>query len=342
MGDDHQHGPPNLVQFVTRCTAVAAAGARLAGPSGTAGPGSWSHTGYQECVCPTQESGGNTDLAVLFPHRPKLCSGQVVTSQRLEGLVGQAFEQDYFGEGTEFDSDHDLYGGGNQVEWIDLGRLDLPDRGAVVSVLDLLDPIHKCYYETPDKVVQPREEGPVRRCWRVKKGEYLGLLKKLHRTGMLQYVRERPLAVNGIMGVPKPEGRQRLIIDMREGNRFLVLPEKIGMPHPGVLARLRFSKTIKGAKGDIRNFYHRLRVPQWLARYQGLPSLPAEEVGIGGGGVVWPLYMGVPMGMSHAPVIKSYLSGSRVSQEGRHKCGKNCVGWGCRESREFLCYPVCR
>jgi len=111
--------------------------------------------------------------------------------------------------------------------------------------------------------------------------------------------------VNGAFAVFKDADSDRLIIDARSTNRIFVDPPKVKLPTPDLLAQLKCSPhtSFFVSKCDLDNFYHRIRLPQHLVDFFGLPPVLATDVGLLGypaGTKLYPCCTTLPMGWSHS------------------------------------------
>lgn len=130
----------------------------------------------------------------------------------------------------------------------------------------------------------------------------------------------RPKVINGVFCVPK-QGTDslRLIIDARSANDVFVEPPHVELPTPDLLARMipEPSRPLFVAKVDLDNFYHRLRLPEWMRSFFALPAVTAGEVGLFGAVVeedgvttvlrssdmIYPACTTLPMGWSHSVFV---------------------------------------
>ena len=130
---------------------------------------------------------------------------------------------------------------------------------------------------------------------------------------MIELVEEKPKEINGLFGVPKDGGKsQRLILDARRANLHFTEPEDPDLPHPGLLTQLEMGgqqEELYVGKLDADNFYHRLRLPEHLRTYFGLPPLLFE------GKKVWPRLKSVPMGWSHSVAVSQAVHGEILFAE---------------------------
>ncbi len=135
--------------------------------------------------------------------------------------------------------------------------------------------------------------------------QWVLLLRRLLAVNMIDVATEKPLCINGAFGVRKDADSIRLIIDARACNSFFKPPDNPLLPTPAEVARLSLpaGKRMLLAKSDLSNCYHSLRVPLWLRRYFGLPSVTAGELGLQGydpDTVLWPTCSTLPMGFAPA------------------------------------------
>ena len=96
---------------------------------------------------------------------------------------------------------------------------------------------------------------------------------------MLDLVRA-PRCVNGLFGVPKPDGQIRLFLDACPANGWFVDPLRVSLPSPSHLSQLIVShgQPVWVANSDLSNFYHQLVMPVWMRPYFCLPALSDAEV----------------------------------------------------------------
>ena len=161
-------------------------------------------------------------------------------------------------------------------------------------------------YSSPEALLLPeKERGPrVRPFTRIKsgRGEYERLVKRLMALDMVTF-RDSVRAVNGIFGVPKDDGQVRVIIDARPANRFFRPAPHTPLPTPDLMARLRAHNKVAFyvGKSDLSNFYHNLRLPEWLIEYFGLPAVHSADIGLPGPDrLVHPCCLTLPMGWAHS------------------------------------------
>jgi hypothetical protein len=134
-----------------------------------------------------------------------------------------------------------------------------------------------------------------------------------------------PKVVCGVFTVPKDKDTDRLIIDARPTNAIFAEPEPVKLPTPDLLSRLEMCKSAPTftAKVDLDNFYHRLRLPDWMRPYFALPPVRAGDIGgdvearYGSEVMVYPCCTTLPMGFSHsvllAQLAHEYILDTRTS-----------------------------
>lgn len=189
-------------------------------------------------------------------------------------------------------------------------RVSLPSSAGSVDLLDLLPPDMAKLYSTPDQLMLPRDavhKSP-RAMLCASQHEYLKLVRMLHARSMVEFT-DRPAVVNGVFGVKKDAHAIRLIIDARPANAAFVVPPKVQLPTPDLLAQLVTDpdRPLYVAKVDLDNFYHRIRLPLWMRPYFALPPIAADLVGMesrfGAGTLVYPCCTTLPMGWSHSVYV---------------------------------------
>lgn len=204
---------------------------------------------------------------------------------------------------------------------VDADKVSLPAAAAVCDILRFLPADMAARYGHPDNLLRPSREVPAARStFLVRDGHYSRLLRRMDACGMLAWTTQRPLAVNGLFAVPKPDGSQRLILDARRANALFVEPEHVSLPTPDLLAGLEVAPARKlfVAKADLSDFYHCLRLPKPFWRFFGLPPVSPDSVGQSGrvpqAACVWPLLRTLPMGWSHSVVIAQHYHEGFIAQ----------------------------
>jgi hypothetical protein len=187
--------------------------------------------------------------------------------------------------------------------------VSLPESAASADLLNMLPPHLAAKYASPEALLLPDSElpnkPPPRPVMKIDQQEYRKLFLRMHAKGMLTVTRE-PKVVNGLFAVPKDVDKQRFIIDARPANfRFRKSPD-VQLPTPDLLATVRPvpGKPLYVGKIDLDNFYHRIRLPDWMCPYFALPPLRAGDVGLeaeyGADTTIWPCCATLPMGFSHS------------------------------------------
>lgn len=200
-------------------------------------------------------------------------------------------------------------------------RVALPDIVSRVSILSLLPDYIKNIYNNPIQLLagttQPNNiyKRKQARFFGDHK-EYIALIKRMFAIHMISFT-SKPLAVNGLFGVPKDGTDIRLIIDAKPANKCFIEPPYVQLPNPSCLSRLYCDakSSLFVAKADLSNFYHQLLIPEWLQPYLSLPSLSISELlqqgitlphnlqSLPGSTAVYPMCLTLPMGWSHSVFI---------------------------------------
>lgn len=198
--------------------------------------------------------------------------------------------------------------------------VSLPDSLTSVDFVDLLPPDLHDFYATPGGCLraEPAPAPPAKLGG--SSAEYVALLRRLVGLNMLDF-RQEVKCVNGLFCVPKGD-KQRLIIDARPANAFFVDCPELHLPTPCDLAKLRLRPRTRyyAVKCDLDNFYHRLRLPQWMVPYFGLPAVRAEDVGLaeqfGHGTLIHPCCRTLPMGWSLSTHVAQRLHMYQLTRPG--------------------------
>ena len=238
----------------------------------------------------------------------KLSMGQVLAHRRILHRCYEAIRRRYFStfiEDVSVGAEPQGYLTGEEQGTVLLEpkEVSLPPKGVAGSVelLSLL-PEEVCRkYEDPNSVLSAEIVSSVKLksfpvFVGVQPGKYAELVLRLEDVGIVYLSEDRPHVVNGIFGVPKSDSKQRLIIDAQRANLYFSKSPDIELPNPGDLVNLCMvhSNRLYMSKADMDNFYHRLRLPEWLTTYFGLPSVVRE------GKRLWPRMRVLPMGWSHS------------------------------------------
>lgn len=198
--------------------------------------------------------------------------------------------------------------------WLDAGLVDLPADMRQVEMMEYLPNEDQARYAEPSAEVllllgSALGAAPSRRSRNlVKKGHYTAIIQQLLDRGMVKLQREKPKVINSLFAVEKDVNRQRLIFNGVPANACFIKPPKTRLPSPDDIAGLRVDKDapLFCGKSDINSMYHRLRTPSWLWQYFGLPAVRGEDFNFLPG-VLWPVYVTLPMGWSHSVYIATQV-----------------------------------
>ena len=199
--------------------------------------------------------------------------------------------------------------------WVPLraDRLALPGpgEGAVIPLLLVLPPHLQQLYSGPNESILrlPPPSTESLNAVRIRKGcddrEYGKVIRRIFESGMLIFSETAPLCVNAIFSVRKDEQHDRLITDARRANLLWQKPGGVDLASPSYFSDLIIpdSAQLFVGKSDVKNMFHRFRLPDWMIPYFGLMPVPRSEVGLEGDGIVWPCMQSLPMGFSHAVIL---------------------------------------
>ena len=145
-------------------------------------------------------------------------------------------------------------------------------------------------YAAAESAIEPYWDSALR----FNKKSYNNLVLRLHKIGYFQYTTQ-PVCRIGIFFVWKSSRtRLRMITDARRSNLHfkaapgvsLMTAESFGrlkvefdgevFADPGVISKL----TAFIGLSDVKDCFHRLRVPLWVARYSAWEAVPAKTVGL--------------------------------------------------------------
>ena len=135
--------------------------------------------------------------------------------------------------------------------------------------------------------------------------EYLKVINGMRGLDMIDFTLQ-PRAVNGLFGIDKGDGTQRLIFDARAANNLFVDPPSVSLPTPDKIASLRtqLGAPVYVAKVDLDNFFHRFVLPEQYRPFFALPAVRAGDIGLadqyGADTMVFPCASRLPMGWSHS------------------------------------------
>ena len=189
--------------------------------------------------------------------------------------------------------------------------ISLPASAGSADLLDLLPPDLAATYSDPALLLQLPAPRPSRSrsLHRVPYSEWCLLVRRMLPLGMLSFTAD-PRCVNGVFAVPKDGDAQRLIIDARPCNLHMRPSPHVSLPTPDLFAQLQplpNQPELYFGKIDLDNFYHRLRLPEWLRPWFALPRVRAGDVGLVDGfepsAWVYPCCATLPMGWSHSVFV---------------------------------------
>jgi len=187
--------------------------------------------------------------------------------------------------------------------WLDIDQIALPKGGVagVADTLKLLPDDVRRIYSTPlhilsDNPVPPDSRKPF---IGMDPKKYHALIMRLEANSLVKLVATRPRIINGIFAVTKGEGKQRLIIDARRANLQFKEPPKVKLPTPDLFTHMvvEDDQELFFMKADLDTYYYRLRLPEWMWPYFGLPPIRRDNV------TLWPQVIVLPMGWSHSVYI---------------------------------------
>ena len=167
------------------------------------------------------------------------------------------------------------------------------------------------------------------------KKEYISLIHRLVNNEMINFsLPSKIKVVNGLFTVTKDSTSTRMIVDARYANAHFIDPPSVHLPTPSsfISLSLPHGSTLYKCKTDLENFYHHIRLPDWLSEYFALPSilisqLPSEYVlsspylsSLPLSTRIHPVLTRLAMGFSHAVAIAQtihenilYKSGALLS-----------------------------
>jgi integrase len=190
-------------------------------------------------------------------------------------------------------------------------KVSLPADTTTVPLVQTLPPQLRQLYSHPDpSLFRPPTRAPSGQSAKLvgSRQNYAAFVLRLLQAEMVEFT-VKPLCVNGVFAVSKPDGSQRFIVDARPANEVFADPPGMQLPTPDVLSKLQVTAgvPVHSAKADIDNCFHRYSTPKWLRPYLCLPPVRAEDVGLdhlyGRGTLIWPQCTTLPMGWSHSAAL---------------------------------------
>eukprot|EP00435_Cladocopium_sp_Y103_P029361 s335_g7.t1 len=213
-----------------------------------------------------------------------------------------------------------------------LERISIPESlEGSPEAIRLLDGDARQYLEVPQRMLsEDTPVEPIKPYWdpRLLKDQraYKSLVVKLDRLKYLRYTLS-PCAEAGVFFVYKSDRKKiRMILDSRRANQMFRAPPGVELCSAEGFSRLEvvvpeshhpgspeFAKDLEGfglyfGLSDIKDCFHRLRIPSWLSKYFALKPVPCEWVGLDGtelegkrlqrGDTIYPMAGSLPMGFS--------------------------------------------
>lgn len=229
-----------------------------------------------------------------------------------------------------------------------LERISIPQslEGAPEAAM-LLDGEARQYLEVPQRMLleDPKVE-TTKPYWdpRLLKDQrsYKSLVLKLNKLKYLNFTLS-PCAEAGIFFVWKSDKQKiRMILDSRQANQLFRAPPGVELCSAEGFARLEvtvpeshhpgspeFAKDLEGfglyfGLSDIKDCFHRLRIPSWLSKYFALKPVPCQWVGLEGqeiegkrlsrGDMVFPMAGSLPMGFSWSLFFAQKISEAQMQR----------------------------
>lgn len=209
------------------------------------------------------------------------------------------------------------YSGRDDAQPIRAAAVSLPSSSGGCDLIDFLPEELRSLYATPNPALfglprfqdpdLPPPQPPPTAFLVESDQDYVDLVLRMRELSMLTFT-TKPKVINGLFALPKDGGKQRLLFDGRPVNAFMAEPPPMKLCTPDYLARLEVpeGERLFVFKEDVDNYYHRLRVPEWMHPYLALPPVRAGDLGLSEfppDQLVYPCCTTLPMGWSHAPGI---------------------------------------
>ena len=216
-----------------------------------------------------------------------------------------------------------IYGPSPSIVPLNAARASLPDTLHSIPILPLLSPSDRQLYSAPSDniilspsqhaalLIQMELDGeilPSEPFTHSQPIEYIKLMQRMLAVRMVTYSVTKPKCVNGIFAVFKDTDSDRVIIDARRSNTWFTVPPKVKLPSPAHLIMLQVppDECLASAKMDMRDYYHKMELPEWMYEYFGLPPLTAGDLDIpeiDPAQIIYPCCRTLPMGWSHSVYI---------------------------------------
>lgn len=215
-----------------------------------------------------------------------------------------------------------------EMRYLRVQDIDWPTKEEVGSAntLDLLPPPLRDRYSKPLLAEGPYGASPEPAfAFRSETDpEYYAIVVMMWKLGMAEG-RRHCEAVNGLFGVDKVgTTKARMIVDARPANVKLGVPEQLVLPGADLLGQLQAAEgvPIYVSKYDVRSYFNRLVMPEWLVPFCGLPKVPGHLMGMPDEEWVYPCLRVWPMGLSHSPFVSQAVhrevlrrAGCQMAQE---------------------------
>ncbi|KAI0556905.1 hypothetical protein FGB62_378g01 [Gracilaria domingensis] len=201
---------------------------------------------------------------------------QRLATDILRGVGEEAFCRRYFDAETSFEADDEglEYGDLQSWVWLNPDRISLPveNLAASADILPLMPENIQGTYAAEGHVLRPpftREKLGKPFC-SVRQSDYVGLVMMLEKAGLVTLRKKKP--------------------------KTFRTPPEIELPNPGHLARLHLpaGKRLFVGKSDMDNQYHRMKLPDWMNKYFGLPPIALR------GSQGFSMIRSMPMRWSHS------------------------------------------
>ncbi len=216
-------------------------------------------------------------------------------------------------------------------------RIGMPKNPGSVPLTKHMDSEERLRYENPSQLLRAAPSGspavPERKQAPGRVGgeqsEYIALVRRCAAAKMWGFYAGAgpPPTVNGVFAVKKDDAADRLIIDARPANELFALPPAVALPTPDVVGELylgagtgrggRGRRRVFVAKTDLSDYYHQLRLPDWMTDYFCLP--PVRHCDVFGGPdtrLIYPKSLVLPMGWSHSVIAAQLVHETIVARAG--------------------------
>ena len=207
-----------------------------------------------------------------------------------------------------------------QAAPVDADLVSLPADAGNCRLMRFLERRLSHYSDPANLLRKEPPSFPAHSVFLVREGHYPRLLRRLLDIKLIALQTKRPLVVNGLFAVPKPDGTQRLIVDARPANALFVDPEPVQLTTGEAWANLSAQPgvALSAGKLDVDNFYHRLEMPEQYWQYFGLPAVSPAALGLAeqftGVEQLWPVIKTLPMGFAHAVLLAQSFNIGFVQQ----------------------------